>query len=240
MLRHHHITEKAKPHLVTRFPQLFYENVPRVRRLQQRQPPVTTEGNKMQMILAVVAPQSRWHCILRGKKRPPQDPGSKNEPGAPSASLYFPEKCRSDILSTILMPTNKNFSESGPPAKTADGELFFMHSKRVTDYPKSVTVRLFGNLWELGNTVFDKRCSGNAEALMSSLQFKAEWKTELSMRPVSKMTVRPLKKDEMMPYPSLWGYELDISSEGVPLADHLIINVYGPDSSLIVRFSGAP
>jgi hypothetical protein len=124
--------------------------------------------------------------------------------------------------------------------KTADGELFFMHSKRVTDYPKSVTVRLFGNLWELGNTVFDKRCSGNAEALMSSLQFKAEWKTELSMRPVSKMTVRPLKKDEMMPYPSLWGYELDISSEGVPLADHLIINVYGPDSSLIVRFSGAP
>jgi len=80
-----------------------------------------------------------------------------------------------------------------------------MHSKPVTDYPKSVTVKLFGNPWELGDTVFDKRCPGNAAALMSSLQFKAEWKTGLSMRPVSKMTVRPLKKGEMVPYPSLWG-----------------------------------
>jgi hypothetical protein len=50
------------------------------------------------------------------KKRQPQDPGSNNEPGAPSASRYFPEKCRSDILSTIPMPTNKYFPKSGPPA----------------------------------------------------------------------------------------------------------------------------
>ncbi len=103
-----------------------------------------------------------------------------------------------------------------------------------------MTVKLFGNPWELGDTVFDKHCPGNAAALMSSLQFKAEWKTGLSMRPVSKMTVRPLKKGEMVPYPSLWGYELDISSEGVPLTDHLIVNVYAPDSILMVRFSGAP
>ncbi len=54
-----------------------------------------------------------------------------------------------------------------------------MHSKPVTDYPKSVTVKLFGNPWELGDTVFDKHCPGNAAALMSSLQFKAEWKTGL-------------------------------------------------------------
>jgi hypothetical protein len=50
------------------------------------------------------------------KKRQPQDPGSHCEPGAPSVALYFPEKCCSDILSTILMPTNKNFPKSGPPA----------------------------------------------------------------------------------------------------------------------------
>jgi hypothetical protein len=35
-----------------------------------------------------------------------------------------------------------------------------MHSKPVTDYPKSVTVKLFGNPWELGDTVFDKRARG--------------------------------------------------------------------------------
>jgi hypothetical protein len=124
--------------------------------------------------------------------------------------------------------------------KTTEGEFFFINSRRVIDYPGSVTVKLFGSPWELGDTVFDKRCPGNAAALMSSLQFKAEWKTGLSMRPVSKMTVRSLQKQEMMPYPSLWGYELAISSEGVPLTDHLIVNVYGPDSNLVVRFSAKP
>jgi hypothetical protein len=132
------------------------------------------------------------------------------------------------------------FFEQLERRKTTDGELFFMHSKQVSHYPKLVTVRLFGNAWELGDTVFDKRCSGNAADLMSSLQFKAEWKTGLGLRPVSKMTVRNLKKDEMMPYPSLWGYELEISSEGIRLTDHLIVSVYGPDSNIIVRFSGAP
>ncbi len=104
--------------------------------------------------------------------------------------------------------------------KTTEGELFFINSRRVIDYPTSVTVKLFGNRWELGDTVFDKRCPGTAAALMSSLQFKSEWKAGLSTRPVSKMTVRSLQKDEMMPYPSLWGYALDISSDGVPLTDH--------------------
>src|SRR6266851_56995 len=105
-----------KSHLVSHFPQLFHENVPRAHRLQQRQPPIATEGNKMQMPLAVVAPQSRRHSQPHGRKRQPQDPGSDNEPGAPSATLYFPEKCRSDILYAILMSINKNFPTPGPPA----------------------------------------------------------------------------------------------------------------------------
>jgi len=35
-----------------------------------------------------------------------QDPGSQAEPGAPSASLYFPETYRSAFLSATHMPTN--------------------------------------------------------------------------------------------------------------------------------------
>jgi hypothetical protein len=41
---------------------------------------------------------------------------SKQRRGCPSTTRYFPGKCRSDILSTILMPTNKNLPEPGPPA----------------------------------------------------------------------------------------------------------------------------
>jgi hypothetical protein len=52
---------------------------------------------------------------------------SDNEPGAPSATLYFPEKYRSDILSTILMSTNRNLSKSGPPASFLTGTAIKAH-----------------------------------------------------------------------------------------------------------------
>ncbi len=112
-----------KPSLVAQFPQLFNKNIPRAHRLQQRQPPVATEGNKMQMTFAVVAPQSHRHGIPHGENVNPKTQVQKNEPGAPSSTLYFPEKCRSDILSTIPVSTNKDSSNPGPPAVAAGAIL---------------------------------------------------------------------------------------------------------------------
>lgn len=127
--------------------------------------------------------------------------------------------------------------------ETSEGPRFFLHSgsitKSVTSYPESLVVKVFGSPWDLGETAFDKRCTGTAAALMDSLQFRAEWKTGLEIRPVSKMSVRRLQRKEMAPT-ALWGYELDIDAYGVPLSDHLIVTAYGHDSSIIVRFSGAP
>jgi hypothetical protein len=56
----------------------------------------------------------------------------------PSATLYFLEKCRSDILSSILMPTNKNFSKSGPPA-----------SPRASEFIGRTYVHELGNILDL-------------------------------------------------------------------------------------------
>jgi hypothetical protein len=44
---------------------------------------------------------------------------SKQHGGCPSATLYFPEIYRSDILSMIPMAATKNFSEPWPPSMTA-------------------------------------------------------------------------------------------------------------------------
>jgi hypothetical protein len=123
--------------------------------------------------------------------------------------------------------------------RTAEGERFFRNSRQVIFYPESLKVDVFGSPSTLGETPMDKRHPGTAAALMDSLQIKPEWKTGLSTRPVSRMTVRRLERSEMGPM-VLWGYELAISCEGVPLTDHLIVNVYAPDSSLVARFSAAP
>lgn len=52
------------------------------------------------------------------KNQPPQDPGSQTEPGAPSVSRYFPETCRSDILTATQMSTNSQTANPGHPAGT--------------------------------------------------------------------------------------------------------------------------
>jgi hypothetical protein len=64
----------------------------------------------MQIAFAVKAFKTRRHRQPQQKKQPPQDPGSHPEPGAPSVSLYFPETCRSEILSATQMSTNFKFS----------------------------------------------------------------------------------------------------------------------------------
>jgi len=61
MLRHHHLTEEMKSHLVAHLPQLFHEDVPRPHRLQQRQSSIAAERYEMQVTFSVVALQSRWH-----------------------------------------------------------------------------------------------------------------------------------------------------------------------------------
>src|SRR5260370_23549627 len=60
-----------------------------------------------------------WGGIIpEFRERQPQDPGSNNEPGAPSASLYSPEDC-SDIPSAILMLANINFPSPGLPGEAS-------------------------------------------------------------------------------------------------------------------------
>lgn len=125
---------------------------------------------------------------------------------------------------------------------TAEGERFFADSRPVSNYPDTVEVSLFANEWTLGEIpeyTDEKRCTGVARTVMESLEIKAEWKTGLALRPVARMTVRRLRRSEMVAT-ALSGYELAISSKGVPLTDRLVVSVYGPDSSLIARFSGAP
>jgi len=83
MLRHYHVPDQPKSHLVADFSQLLYEEVARTYRLQQWQPPITTEGNKMQMTLAVVALQPSRHRRPRSGKCQPKTRVPKPNLGHP-------------------------------------------------------------------------------------------------------------------------------------------------------------
>src|ERR1700719_1400946 len=94
MLWHHHITDQVKSHLMANLPQFFRENVPGQRSFQKWPPPVTTEGNKVKMTLAIVAFEPRRHRETpRKETATPRPRYQKPEPGAPSVSLHLPGNC---------------------------------------------------------------------------------------------------------------------------------------------------
>jgi hypothetical protein len=55
MLRHHYVPDQPESRLIANPGKLAHKRVPCANRLQQRQPTVTTERNKMQMAFAAVA-----------------------------------------------------------------------------------------------------------------------------------------------------------------------------------------
>jgi hypothetical protein len=109
VLWHHDITDQMKLHLVAHLPQLFHKNVSRVRRLQQRQPPVTTERNKMQMSFAVIPLQSRRHRHPKEGNVSPKTQVQTPNPGHPPPIYKSTYKCRTDILCTVTVSTNSTF-----------------------------------------------------------------------------------------------------------------------------------
>src|SRR5882762_2164944 len=72
MLGHYHITDQTKSCCIAYSSQFFHQEVSRPRRFQQRQSLVTTESNKVQIALAVIAFKTRRHRQPQQKKPTPR------------------------------------------------------------------------------------------------------------------------------------------------------------------------
>ena len=61
VFRHHHKSHQRKSVSITHLAQDFYKQIPRPHRPQQRQAPVTTAGDEMQIVLAVIPLKFSMH-----------------------------------------------------------------------------------------------------------------------------------------------------------------------------------
>ena len=91
MIRHHHISDKKKPVLFAHPPEFLHEQISRPHCSEQRQSPITTERQKVELALTVVTLQSLRHST-------PKPPPSKTEGGAPP-SYYSTVNYKSGMLS---------------------------------------------------------------------------------------------------------------------------------------------
>jgi hypothetical protein len=128
-----------------------------------------------------------------------------------------------------------------------EGSQYSKNGHAVTEYPEMLTasIQIFGN-----------RCSPSNPIAASSIftgdsytvTFQVNWKSGLDMRPatlskeVAHCTAASAlinTSDDVLTVPAL-NCEVTVESKGVPLADHLIVSLYGADGKRVTRISAAP
>jgi hypothetical protein len=150
------------------------------------------------------------------------------------------------------MMTAPDFFAGLERRETPEGPQFRRGSRVVSQFPGEMIVRV--RMREFPCHVRVKQDEGPplpelTLETMNSLRFEAQWKRGMRLRPVENLTLRTffVDKDQprlfvsmpaaAAPAPSAWNYEFVVSSENVPLTDHLILSVFAPDGRRLVRVS---
>lgn len=168
-----------------------------------------------------------------------------------TASLSLSGTCL--ILNARL--SAENFFEGVEVLKTASGRQYRKGPKVLTSFPPILRVRILA---------WPRRCSplgledpSTSRALLEHLTARADWKTELKLRPADKMSFscRELSNEEWnkmldskrfadMGLPPLepeakgiWLLEAIIEDHDVPLTDSLVLTLLSADGKFISRFS---
>jgi hypothetical protein len=79
-----------------------------------------------------------------------------------------------------------------------------------------------------------------AESLMRNLSFKVNWKTGLEQRQAEKSSpqIYPPDGNSWVEHGSpSWRYDFRVDLRGVPLTDHLVVEVYSETKELLARLS---
>lgn len=118
--------------------------------------------------------------------------------------------------------------------ETPGGDVFRKNASVVQTFPDGITVQV-----QVGISVCnaDIYTPAPAPSFVSGMQFKAQWKRGLAMRPVAQLRV------QRIPFLAEEGdnrmlYVLKIHDKDVPLTDHLIISVISPQGKLLSRMAG--
>jgi hypothetical protein len=136
--------------------------------------------------------------------------------------------------------TSGDFFEGLRPGDSAIGRRFFKGSEEVKEFPPELTVEVQAVMRDCSMFPPEPLNRAATEPFMSTLTFKANWKTGLQQRPVGKFSLQisPPDPSTWVEHGSPnWRYDLAIRSNGVPLTDHLVVEVYSETQEFLTRLS---
>ncbi|MFZ3330401.1 MAG: hypothetical protein WA197_07215 [Candidatus Acidiferrales bacterium] len=116
---------------------------------------------------------------------------------------------------------------------SSQGSEFRKNSRVVTNFPDFMTVEMKVRIEDCDTDVYTP---APTPAFVKGIHFRVQWKRGLAMRPVAAVSIeqKPVLMDEG---DNRMLFLMYIHDRDVPLTDHLIISVIGPDGKLMSRMS---
>jgi hypothetical protein len=137
--------------------------------------------------------------------------------------------------------TSGDFFEGLRPNETTTGRKFFKGPTEIKDFPPELTLEIQGGIHDCSKFPLDPLDRDTADPFMKALKFKLYWKTGLRQRPVEKFSLQisPPNPGFEANYSSPnWRYDFTIhSSSGVPLTDHVVVEIYSEREKFLTRLS---
>ncbi|MGA7917635.1 MAG: hypothetical protein WCA00_20545 [Candidatus Acidiferrales bacterium] len=116
---------------------------------------------------------------------------------------------------------------------TSQNSEFRKNSRSVTNFPDYMTVEMNVRIEECDTDVYTP---APTPEFVKGMHFRVQWKRGVYLRPVANVVIarKPVRMDEG---DNRMLFVMTIRDHNVPLTDHLIISVIGPDGKLMSRMS---
>jgi hypothetical protein len=138
--------------------------------------------------------------------------------------------------------SSDEFFEGLEATESASGRTFHRRGEEVTVFPDSLSVEIKSSLSDCSTVPPIASVASVTTAFMSGLTFKTWWKTGFKQRPVDVISFKSVPPQssalsESEPVSQVWTFTIKIASKGVPLTDHLVVEIYSKDGAFLGRMA---
>ncbi|HTV58789.1 MAG TPA: hypothetical protein VMJ93_07940 [Verrucomicrobiae bacterium] len=136
-----------------------------------------------------------------------------------------------------------DFFEGLQAAETAAGRTFHRQGEAVTVFPDTLFIDIDSSLSDCSTFPPIPAAEADSEAFIAGLTFKAWWKVGFKERPAKIIFIKEVQPpisalSESEPASPISTLTLKVDSRGVPLTDHLVIEIYSKDGTFLCRMAG--
>jgi hypothetical protein len=141
---------------------------------------------------------------------------------------------RDDIcVNFIPLLQSGSFFDGLERIDSSQGSEFRKNSRTITNFPDYMIVEMTVRIEQCDTDIYTP---APTPAFVKGMHFRVQWKRGVSLRPVGSVSIeqRPVRMEEG---DNRTLFVMTIRDHDVPLTDHLIISVIGPDGKLMSRMS---